>query len=94
MLAADIARRCQSTLCHRLVDKSETFSLEQMRGYARAYAMDCLEPVLNQWITAEQPKPALICKVTAQAKEFLIEMVVREMQASSISVAADIAIAA
>ncbi len=93
-LAADIARRCKASLIHRIINRSNSLPPEQMRGYVQAYATGCLESVVREWVAVERPDPALISEVVLRAKEFLIEIVLSEMQVIIPPVVADITRAA
>jgi len=93
-LAVDIARQCRSRVTQQVISKSKTLPPEQLRGYVRAYATGCLESVAKQRVNTEQLNPCQISKVILQAKEFLIEMVIRDMQSMPPAVVGDIAAAA
>jgi hypothetical protein len=93
-VAIDIARQCRTTLTLRVIDKSKTLPPGQLRGYVRAYATFPLENILKQHNVIEHLDRTRISKILDQAKEMLIEMVIRDVQSMPIKVVADIAAAA
>ncbi|MGD0517547.1 MAG: hypothetical protein ABSA26_08435 [Thermoguttaceae bacterium] len=93
-VALDIARQCRTILIQRVIGQTKTFSSEQLRGYVRAYAPCPLENILKQRNDVEHLDPTRISKILDQAKEILIEMVIRDMQTMPTKVMADIAAAA
>ena len=93
-LASDIARQCRPQVLQRVTSKSKTLLPEQMRGYARAYATCYLEVTMRQHMNTEHLNSVQVSKVMHQAKEFLIEMVIRDMQLKPPTVVVDVAAAA
>ena len=93
-IAADIASQCRTALAQRVIGKSKILPPEQIRGYARAYAACSLESIINERSDVKRLNSRQISKVILQAKEFLIEMVIGDMQSMPPTVVADIAAAA
>jgi len=93
-MAADIASQCRTALTQRVIGKSKILSPEQIRGYIRAYAACSLEFIINERIDIKRLNSSQISKVILRAKEFLIEMVVGDLQSMPPTVVANIAAAA
>jgi len=93
-LAGDIARQCRTSITQRVIRKSKILPPDQMRGYIRAYVTCCLESVIKQRNDTKHLNPSQISKVILQAKELVIEMVLRDMQSMPAMVVSDIATAA
>jgi hypothetical protein len=94
ILAGDIARQCCTSLIQSVISKAKTLPPEQMRGYVRAYVSCDLESVIKQHNDIKHLNPTQISKVVFQAKELLIEMVVRHAISMPPTVVVDMATAA
>ena len=93
-IAADIASQCRRALTQRVIGKSKILPPEQIRGYVRAFAACSLESIMNERSDIRRLNSSQISKVILQAKEFLIEMVLGDIQSMPPTVVADIAAAA
>ena len=93
-IAADVADQCRAALAQRVIGKAKILPPEQIRGYIRAYAACSLESIINERSDVKRLNSRQISKVILQAKEFLIEMVIGDMQSMPPTVVADIAAAA
>lgn len=80
-LAGSIARQCRMALSRPLSNISGNMPVDQMRGYIRAYATSCVELAVKHHADTADLSASHVSKVTLQAKELLIEMMVRDMQA-------------
>jgi hypothetical protein len=93
-IAGDIARQCRTVLVQRIVHKSKSHALSQMRGYIRAYSTNCVKSAITQRPELKNLSSAQVSKIIFLAKESLIEMVVREARSMPPTYTADIAHAA
>jgi hypothetical protein len=93
-IAADVASQCRTALSQRVIGKSKILPPEQIRGYIGAFATCSLETIINERSDLKQLSPNQISKVILQAKVFLIDMVIDDMQSMPPKVVADIAAAA
>jgi hypothetical protein len=94
VLVDKIVRDCRTTLVNRVMRASGILSPEQMRGYVRAYATTCIAKSMEQNIGIESIKTKLISRVAVQAKEMLIEMVIRDVQSLPPTIVANLTAAA
>ena len=74
--------------------KSKILPPEQILGYVRAFAACSLESIINERSDIKRLNSSQISEVILRAKEFLIEMIIDDMQSMPPTVVAKIAAAA
>ena len=77
-LAAQLARQCRMPLTQMLSPVAERMACEQLRGYVRAYATQCIASAVKSRNDVTAFTSSQISKAMLQAKELLIEMIVRD----------------
>jgi hypothetical protein len=82
-VAADVARQFRQVLSQRIGNKLGNMSSEQMRGYVRAYANCLLETNIEARIEDEHLTVSQAAQIRSLSKEYLIEMVVNDLQLSA-----------
>jgi hypothetical protein len=93
-LASDIARQSRIHVTKQLLCQAKFLPYDQMKGYIRAYATLYLSSIIKQHNDITHLNTSQVAKVVLKAKEYLIEMVVRDLQSMPPIVMADIAAAA
>jgi len=80
--AGELARECNAAVCEATCEKARGMSRAETRGYIRAYAPEFLRKEVDLVLQRRRVRESLRQRILAEATEQLVELVVKDIQAT------------